>query len=512
MMPLFADANRWLVPLPPVWMLGFAALVTVLVTLGGWAVLRLISPRLAAEAKASLRDGFLGPLAWLAIAFSAVAIAFTPMVGIPLPPDFTLADSSAIAQVARSLGRMTSANEFRESVTIEPNADLQPVTLPLRPQELQNLEFVSNQPLVVRTQQAVEGFALVKEPDVVLEPGKPWTWKRAEGATNPFLGTKAKIEATSESDSPAQLDIRWQLVPEHPQSAILPWAIAVLTSIVALYALFRLSCGRIAAIASATTKEAIGQPLFAVAIVTGIALIVSFIVIPYNTFGEDVKMYKDSGLTLIKVLALLVVAWTAGVAVSEEIEGRTAMTVLSKPLRRWQFILGKFVGLVLVALLVFLILGSVLLAMTNFKVVYDARESAKVDPVWWESADEMITVVPGLALAFLETVVMAAIALAASTRLGTVANLVLCFAVYALGHLVPLIVQSSVGKFAIVRFTGRLFATILPVLDHFSVEAAVVGGVPIPWDYLGWAGLYAALYSAVALLLALVLFQHRDLA
>jgi hypothetical protein len=235
-------------------------------------------------------------------------------------------------------------------------------------------------------------------------------------------------------------------------------------------------------------------------------------VIPYNTFGEDVKMYKDSGLTLIKVLALLTVVWTAGVAVSEEIEGRTALTVLSKPLTRWQFVLGKFAGLVLVALLVFLILGSVLLAATNLKVVYDARESAKVPPVWWECADEMITVVPGLALAFLETVVMAAIALAASTRLGTVANLILCFAVYALGHLVPLIVQSSVGKFAIVRFTGRLFATILPVLDHFTVEAAVVGGVPVPWDYLGWAALYAALYSAVASLVALVLFQHRDLA
>ena len=75
-----------------------------------------------------------------------------------------------------------------------------------------------------------------------------------------------------------------------------------------------------------------------------------------------------------------------------------------------------------------------------------------------------------------------------------------------------LVVQSSVGKFAIVRFTGRLFATILPVLDHFTVEAAVVGGVPVPWEYLGWAAVYAALYSAVAILVALVLFQHRDLA
>ncbi len=512
MTPLFADANRWLIPLPPVWMLGVAALLVLLAAIAAWSLTRLVAPRLAAEARAALGDGFLGPLAWLLVAFSAVAVAFTPLIGVPLPPDFRLAESAPLAQFARSLGRFTSANDFREVVSVEPKAALQPIPLPLRPQELARIELVSDQPLVVRTQQPVEGFALVKEPDVVLAAGTPWSWERGEGATNPFLGAKAKLEATSEAAEPARLEVRWQLVPEHPQAAILPWAVVVLGGIVAAYALFRLACGKVAAIAAATTKEAIGQPLFAVVIVAGIALIVSFVVIPYNTFGEDVKMYKDSGLTLIKVLALLVVSWTAGVAVSEEIEGRTALTVLSKPLTRWQFVLGKFAGLVLVSLLVFLVLGGVLLAMTNFKVVCDAREGAKVDPVWWDCADEMITVVPGLALSFLETVVMAGIALAVSTRLGTVANLIVCFTVYSLGHLVPLIVQSGVGKFAIVRFTGRLFATLLPVLDHFTVEAAVVGGVPIPWDYLGWAALYAALYAAVTILVALVLFQHRDLA
>jgi hypothetical protein len=124
----------------------------------------------------------------------------------------------------------------------------------------------------------------------------------------------------------------------------------------------------------------------------------------------------------------------------------------------------------------------------------------------------MITVVPGLVLSLLETILLAAVSLAVSTRLSMVPNLIICFSVYALGHLVPLIVQSSVGKFAIVRFVGQLFATILPVLEHFTIEAAVVGGVPVPWSYLGWAALYSALYSAVALLVALVLFQDRDLA
>ena len=119
---------------------------------------------------------------------------------------------------------------------------------------------------------------------------------------------------------------------------------------------------------------------------------------------------------------------------------------------------------------------------------------------------------PSLGLGVLQTILMAAVSLAVSTRLGMVPNLIICFTVYALGHLVPLIVQSSVGKFAIVRFVGKLIATLLPVLDHFTIEAAGVGGMPVPRVYLGWAALYAALYSTLAILVALVLFQDRDLA
>ena len=495
MVPLLA--NRWLTALPPIWLLGAAALAALVVAVLLQTLLAAVRPRAAAELRASLRDGFLGPFAWLLFVFAAVAIALTPLV--------------PVNQVVRSLVRMTSVSEAERTVTV-PGGDRLEIPLDLRPQELETLELAATAPLLVRTQQPIAGFALEKVPDLDLEAGAAWTWQRKEGATNPFLGQRPMLEAINAAAEPATLTVRWWLAPEYPQSAVLPFAFLALLAIGGLYAVFRLACPRLAAVAAATTKEAIGQPVFAVALIAGAVLLVSFIVIPYNTFGEDVKMLKDSGLTLIKVLALLVVVWTASVAVADEIEGRTAVTVLSKPLRRWQFILGKYAGLVLVALLVFLILGGVLMATTSLKVVYDAREGAKVDPVWRECADEMITVVPGLVLSFLETILMAAVSLAVSTRLGMVPNLIVCFAVYALGHLVPLIVQSSVGRFAIVRFVGQLFATILPVLDHFTIEAAVVGGVAVPWSYLGWAALYAGLYSAVALLVALVLFQDRDLA
>jgi len=498
MIPLFASVDRWLLALPPIWLVGAGAGIAALAALLGFGVLRLVAPRLAAEARSAFGDGFLGPLTWLVLGYVAVALAFTPLV--------------PLGQIGRSLWRLAVTDRFATAVEVPADGRAVEIPLDLRPQELTTLELESDADVIVRTQQPTEGFALVKETDVPLAAGTPWTWRRTEGAVNPFLGQRARLEATNDGGRPARLAIRWRVAAEQPQAAILPWTAVVLTCLGAAYAAFRLGASRVAAVASATTKEAIGQPVFAVALILGAALLLVFVVIPYNTFGEDVKMLKDSSLTLIKVLALLVVVWTASVAVADEIEGRTALTVLSKPLTRWQFVLGKFAGLVLVATLVFLILGGVLLATTSLKVVYDARESAREPPPWSECAAEVITVVPGLALSLLETIVMAAVSLAVSTRLGMVPNLLICLSVYALGHLVPLIVQSSVGRFAIVRFVGQLFATLLPVLDHFTIEAAVVGGAPVPWSYLAWAAAYAALYATLAILVALLSFRDRDLA
>jgi ABC-type transport system involved in multi-copper enzyme maturation permease subunit len=204
--------------------------------------------------------------------------------------------------------------------------------------------------------------------------------------------------------------------------------------------------------------------------------------------------------------------WTASVSVADEIEGRTALTLLSKPISRRQFVLGKFLGIIWPVLLMFIVLGAWLLLWVCFKVVYDARETANPEPNWQLCYAEMIGTVPGLVLAFLETVVLAAISVAISTRLSMLPNLLIVFSIYVLGHLGPLIVQSSAGQLEYVSFIGRLIALVLPVLEHFNIQAAVAGGVNVPMVYLGWAVVYCALYSAAAMLLALILFEDRDLA
>ena len=110
-------------------------------------------------------------------------------------------------------------------------------------------------------------------------------------------------------------------------------------------------------IALATAKEAIRQPAFFVlAAIAGFWLIAS-IFVAYFTFGEDIKMYKDTGLTTISFACLLLALLTASSTVAEEIDGKTAITLLSKPINRRQFIVGKFLGIEMGVLAMFAVPG-----------------------------------------------------------------------------------------------------------------------------------------------------------
>jgi ABC-type transport system involved in multi-copper enzyme maturation permease subunit len=269
---------------------------------------------------------------------------------------------------------------------------------------------------------------------------------------------------------------------------------------------------KVAAIGWTTAKEALSQPLFYVLLAVGVFGLILFPFVPYNTLGEDIKMVKDEGLTLIMVLSIILALWTASVSIADEIEGRTALTLLSKPVSRRQFILGKFLGILMPVAIMFVVLGALFLASVSYKVVYDARETAQADPTWQQCRGEMLQIAPGLALAFMETIVLTSISVAISTRLPMLANLIICAAIYVLGHLVPVLANSAVGQIEYVSFVANLLAAILPVLDHFNISAGISTGQQVPGEYMIWALLYCLVYSSVAMLLALLLFEDRDLA
>jgi ABC-type transport system involved in multi-copper enzyme maturation permease subunit len=275
---------------------------------------------------------------------------------------------------------------------------------------------------------------------------------------------------------------------------------------------------RTAAVAAATAKESRSQPLFYVVLIAGFLLVWLSVFIPYSTFGDDIKVMKDTGLMSILVLSIILAVSSSSASIADELEGRTALTVLSKPIGRRRFVLGKLLGVLTPVVIAYLLLGATLLAATSYKVKFENRELSLPPPKVERCQEEMLNTVPAVVLAFFETVVLTSISVAASMRLAMVPNLMICATVYVVGHMLPLVVQSAVGKLPIVAFVGELLSTVLPVLEHFNIQAAIASGRDATltlnqWlTYLGWAGGYALLYATIMMLVALVLFEDRDLA
>ena len=492
---LIGALTTWLTPL---WLLSVGVAGGVVILAAGYGILRLVSPRAAREVADSIRESLLLPVLYLALFMTVVAVVGT----VAVPARSLLATVSRIPAVG-----------VKEVEFVIPPASLEHrIPIDFTPAEVKSFELVSDQPITVYTKMTTPAGT---NDAAKLKPDAPYTWSRqSTDDRNQKKLPRAWPEWTVQNTTsqPAHLKIRSVTDIAFPEVRVVPLAALSVVGLFAVYLALRFLFPKVAAIALTTSKDSASQPLFYVTMAIGAFAMLAFVYIPYNTFGEDVKVLKDQGLTLIMVIGIIVAVWSASISVSEEIEGRTALTLLSKPVHRRQFIFGKFFGILEPVLLMFIMLGFLMMVAVSYKMVYDAREVARAEPTWQACYLEVVRTVPGLVLAFMETVVLAAISVAISTRMPMLANIIICFSIYVLGHLVPVLVNSSVKSFPLVHFVGQFFATILPVLEHFNIQAAVAAGAEVPLSYLGMAGVYCLLYSSIAMLLALAMFEDRDLA
>lgn len=316
------------------------------------------------------------------------------------------------------------------------------------------------------------------------------------------------------------------------------------------------------AVAFAAFRESCRQPMYWLITVAAAAGIWFSVVIPYFTFGDDYKMMKQIGFDIVMLAAVLFGVLAASMSISEEIEGRTAVTLMSKPVNRRQFLIGKYLGILMACFVMAMMLNWVLVdalrAMREFDPINNAADPTDpvgvptdklVDPMTFEAQK---TVVPpfqkavptpqgklmargaglwfsdaiahfiGVMLGFGQVMILVAISSALATRLTFVVNIVICLVVYFLGHLSPVVVQATqqvqgagIGV-GLIGFLGQLFNVILPDLESFNMGRAIIRESPLSlWDFaiyvvtvLGYSGLY----TAIALFVGLLLFEDRDLA
>jgi ABC-type transport system involved in multi-copper enzyme maturation permease subunit len=265
--------------------------------------------------------------------------------------------------------------------------------------------------------------------------------------------------------------------------------------------------------------------------------------VPFFTFGEDYIMVKELGFDTIMLAATLFGVIAAATSVTEEIEGRTAITLMSKPVSRRQFILGKFVGLLFCCLMLMGYLGWFFVHMLIYKRWYDKLPATELQPFLGSFINSLqlplegqhlvagvlkmlqdtFEVMPGLVTSASLVMILLAVSISLATRLPMIVNLVVCLVVYMLANLMPVLVQttrprggpgSTVQK--LLHFVAQLFDTFLPGLELFRIRPTVVDETTLPMgeylEHVGAVTVYGVLFTIVVLLLGLVLFEDRDLA
>ena len=317
--------------------------------------------------------------------------------------------------------------------------------------------------------------------------------------------------------------------------------------IVGLLAGLLLISPKAGAVALAAFREAVRQPLFWSIAAIGVLFLALSVVLPYYTFGEDYLFMKQLGFDVAMLGAALYALLTAAFSINEEVENRVAITVISKPINRRQFILGKYFGFLFAALALTLILGwflgwALYLKSTglfdrlddmkdamplslaeSFRPVFQGlvkAASAKAfvagSANWFgETAAHSL----GLIVGFGQVMVLLAICVSLATRLSYVVNLTICLAIFVLGHLAPVLVSFTQkfdqGVFVLIRFIAQLFDAVLPSLEYFNMAPAIIRDSELPLAafavYVATVFGYALLYSSIALVVGLFLFEDKDL-
>jgi len=248
----------------------------------------------------------------------------------------------------------------------------------------------------------------------------------------------------------------------------------------------------IRAIALNTFREAIRDRVLYLLLIFALVLIGVSRLVSLLTVGDEEKIIKDVGLSAISLFGVLIAVFVGVSLVFKEIERRTVYTLLANPVRRWQFVTGKFVGL---------------LAVLALNVT---AMSAALFGTLWLRGESPWGLLPALALILVELVVITSFALLFSSITNPILAALMTFAIYVMGHLswgLLLLKEKTEG---IGRLVCDVVYWVMPNLDRLDVKAEGVHGIPLEPGQAELAALYGLSYAAVILALACLAFERKD--
>jgi ABC-type transport system involved in multi-copper enzyme maturation permease subunit len=211
------------------------------------------------------------------------------------------------------------------------------------------------------------------------------------------------------------------------------------------------------------------------------------------TAGERLKIIIDIGLAGMNMFGVLIAIFLGVSLVNKEIDKRTIYTILSKPIRRSEFLLGKYVGLSMTLLVNTLIMAAVFVVSLGYM---GERFSVGL-------------LIP-IGMIYLELMVITAVSLFFSTFTTTTLSAIFTIAIYVIGHLsgdlVGLATKTSVGG----QWLLKVLYYLLPNLENFNYKGYASHLIPIPETMVRFSALYGLCYIIFLLGASIAIFQYRE--
>lgn len=251
---------------------------------------------------------------------------------------------------------------------------------------------------------------------------------------------------------------------------------------------------KVFAIAINTFKEAIRNKILFTIIFFALLMMGASIILNNVTIGQQAKIIKDMGLASINIFGILIAIFVGIGLVYKEIDKKTIYTIISKPIHRYEFLIGKYLGLVIT-----LITELIFMTMVFFLIILIYENGIQFN------------LLSAIFLILIELMVVTSVGIFFSSFSTPILSGLFTLSFYIIGHLTSDL--KALGKISENRFTKNITEIlyyIIPNLENFNIKADVVYQLPVSSGYILWAAIYGMIYITLILFLSVLIFQWRD--
>jgi ABC-type transport system involved in multi-copper enzyme maturation permease subunit len=254
---------------------------------------------------------------------------------------------------------------------------------------------------------------------------------------------------------------------------------------------------RIAYIASNTFREAVRDRVLYNLIAFAVLLSAAAIFIGQISIEIERLVVINLGLTAVSLFGVVIAIFVGIGLVSKEIEKRTLYTVLSRPVRRWEFIVGKFFGLAGT-----LVVNTFFMAIGVFgALLYVAHTFSASD----------FSIFVALYFIILQFLIICALALLFSSFSSPLLSAVFAFSLFVIGSFADDLRGFATLTHGVTRWIAAGAAYVVPNFSALNVISVVAHQQSIGWQLVLQNTLYALFYTAMALSGSVLIFDRRNL-